>query len=220
MAENYSDEELNDRMRRLSIEDEDFLRWFWDGGNGNELIEKLNTYAQNENKSDRIRREKERPTIYVIVLNYGEEPFKHDDVQWKLCKVGFTHCSIQKGSGNRMEQVKKQIILKYGSDKSEQDKKKIKPSVLCVLPIAAVDTTPFNETEKRVRDKIGTPIHKDKAKEQKLPVPTEWVLTTQEHIDDVKAKIKEIKETAGELIASLQNLNPPEVPDEYKNEWC
>ena len=67
-------------------------------------------------------------------------------------------------------------------------------ATLFALRIGSVDTTPFHETENRIRRKVGTPIKTAKAKELNLPVPTEWVLTTQEHIDKIKAAIKEMKD--------------------------
>ena len=67
-------------------------------------------------------------------------------------------------------------------------------ATLFALRIGSVDTTPFHETENRIRRKVGTPIKTAKAKELNLPVPTEWVLTTQEHIDKIKKAIEEMKE--------------------------
>ena len=66
-------------------------------------------------------------------------------------------------------------------------------ATLFALRIGSVDTTPFHETEDRIRKKVGTPIKTAKAKELNLPVPTEWVLTTQEHIEKIKAAIEKVK---------------------------
>ena len=61
-------------------------------------------------------------------------------------------------------------------------------SVLFVLPIGAVDTSKFSDTEKRIRTNVGWPVRKDVAKELSLPCSTEWVLTTQKHIDSITTK--------------------------------
>lgn len=167
---------------------EEFVKWFWSGNNGNDLIGELNCKPG----TDCIRREKERPTIYGIVLNHDLFPGKEGDVQWKLCKVGFTHVSTDTGSNNRMEQLKEKIKKTYKG-----------AGVLFVLPIGAVDTTKFSETEKRIRNKVGWPVHKDVAKKLKLPCSTEWVLTTQTHIDLIKEKKEDLK---AEGIADLIDL--------------
>ena len=160
-----------------------FPQWFWSGTNGNDLIRELNKYALKEKKGeDRIRREKDYPCVYGIVVNNF---LNKEDGKWKLVKVGFTHKSIAKDSNNRMEQLTKQIG-------SELESTAI---ILFALRIGSVDTTPFRDTENRIRNKVGKPIKKEKAKEYKLPVPTEWVLTTDEHIDKITTEIGEIKQS-------------------------
>lgn len=166
---------------------EEFVKWFWFGVNGNELIKELN--CSNVYGNDFIRREIERPTIYGIVLNDGSFPLKEGGVQWRLCKVGFTHVSTAPGTQNRMEQVQAQIKGKYESRKG----RKVGGSVLFVLPIGAVDVTTFSDTEKRIRNAVGWPIHKNLAKKLKLPCSTEWVLTTQQFINKIKGEIKRLK---------------------------
>ena len=88
-------------------------------------------------------------------------------------------------------------------------------ATLFALRIGSVDTTPFHETEKRIRQKIGTPITKEKAKELKLPVPTEWVLTTQKHINEIKAAIEKIKKFTEEEDKKLKKgeVDITAVPD-------
>ena len=147
---------------------EDFVEWFWSGRNGNELIKELNN--SEFHGDDYIRREKERPTVYCIVLNDGTFPGKDGNVEWKLCNVGFTHVNTAPGTGNRMEQVKAEVERKYYSKRGER---KASVAVLFRLPIGAVDTTTFSDTEKRIRNAVGIPLHKDVAKKLNLPCSTE-----------------------------------------------
>lgn len=192
---------------RTTLESKDdpnaFPQWFWSGTNGNDLIRELNKYALKEKKGeDRIRREKDYPCVYGIAVNN----FLKGDQNWKLVKVGFTHKSIAKDSNNRMEQLTKQI-------KSEL---KLTAVILFALRIGSVDTTPFHETETRIRNKVGKPIKEGKAKEFKLPVPTEWVLTTDEHIKKIKKAIDKIKkmeiDAAPDLIDAFKNIDSPTLP--------
>ena len=114
---------LSDLMAKLNItmEPDVFLKWFWEGTNGNELIRELNSYAQKNELDDRIRREKYCPNVYAIVLNnfsIGR------DEEWKLVKVGFTHKSIKRNSNNRMEQLQKII--------DSEAKQRLKSSGNCI----------------------------------------------------------------------------------------
>ena len=141
---------------------EEFVEWFWSGTNGNELIKELN--SSESHGDDYIRREKERPTIYGIVLNDGSFPGKVGKVQWKLCNVGFTHVNTATGTKNRMEQVKVEIEGKYDSKRKDRKPAAATASVLFVLPIGAVDVTTFSDTEKRIRNAVGWPIQTALAK--------------------------------------------------------
>lgn len=166
---------------------EEFVKWFWSGANGNELIKELNHVSGKARGGDYIRREKERPMIYGIVLNDDPFPSKVGDVQWKLCKVGFTHVNTATGSKNRMEQVQAQIKSKY---ELKTKGRKAETGTVFVLAIGAVDVTTFSDTEKRIRNAVGWPIRKDVVKNLQLPCSTEWVLTTQEFIKEIKKQIK------------------------------
>lgn len=160
-----------------------FYKWFWTGTNGNELIEDLNSHCRDQKgylNPDRIRRERDPPVIYCIVINDDGIAGPH----WKLCKVGYTRLPTGEKTNNRMEQVMKEIEEVYG-----------KAAVIFKLPIRAIDTTPHFETEGKVRGHVGFKIHKEVAKELKLPVPTEWVLTTQKYIDKLRKVIKEVHDT-------------------------
>lgn len=173
----------------LDINWDDFCDWFWIGSNGNDLIKKLNA------------RKKGRPVVYCIVLNDGQFPGKSKDktktgatreVQWKLCKVGFTHVDTTKETSNRMEDVMRKI--RCSNVKYETKREGRKASVLFKLSIGAVDTTPYLETENRIREAIGWPIDKKLAKEFGLPCSTEWVLTTQAFIYGMIEALKAMKE--------------------------
>lgn len=201
-----------------------FQKWFWDGTNGNELIKELNKYAETKNIDDRIRREKERPAVYAVVVNNFLEK------ELRLVKVGFTHKSIKKTkddpkktekvSKNRMEQLVEQIDIVV-----TKSNPKAKASTLFALPIGCIDTTSFSRTEERIRKKVGIPVKKEKARKESLPVPTEWVLTTQQRIKEIKDKIKSVcqesQEDAKDVIDVFKDFNKAsqnvEIPDNYKD---
>lgn len=181
---------------------EEFMKWFWSGKNGNELIKELN--CSTFRREGYIRREKERPTIYGIVLNDGYFPGREGNVQWKLCKVGFTHVSTVKGTLNRMEQVQAEIKRKY---ETKRKGRTAEAAVLFVLPIGAVDVTTFSDTEKRIRNAVGRPILPYVAKKLGLPCSTEWVLTTQQFIDEINKNKNDLKaKGSADLIDLFKNL--------------
>ena len=172
----------------------DFPEWFWTNSNGNNLIRVLNFYAlEKKIGDDRIRREKEYPCVYALALNNFS---KTEGSDWKLVKVGFTHKSTKKDSNNRMEQLTKEIESKLNPGETASNPP-VTVATLFALRIGSVDTTPFHETENRIRRKVGTPIKKEKAKELNLPVPTEWVLTPQSHINKMKVAIEKMKKFTG-----------------------
>ena len=192
---------------------DEFLEWFWKGQNGNDLIKELNQTGN----TDRIRREKFRPHIYGIVLKDGVFPFKEQGQQWKLCKVGFTHKDTTTGTENRMEQLQRKIESKY----EKKNKHRPTAAILFVLAIGAVDTREYNETEKRIREKVGRPVAKDVAKRYGLECSTEWVLTTQSHIDRVKDMIERYTGN-GDKIDIFKDLSKHDVPKpskRYQDEW-
>ena len=162
-----------------------FCEWFWDSTNGNELIDALNT-NKSQSKGSKIRRQhKWWPYIYCIVLNDNTNPGRsrsdaRDAPQWKYCKVGKTEQDTTTGKHNRMETVMDEI----------RKKKRRKQSVIFVLPVCASDSRKNNEIEQGVREHIGWKVNKDLAKKNNLPFPTEWVITTQEHIYGLKNQIE------------------------------
>lgn len=200
---------LSDALKALKLDD-DFSKSFWDGTNGNDLIKQLNKYAHDKGLPDRIRREKHSPVVYAIVVNNFPSELK----DWKLVKVGFTHQSIKKGDNNRMEQLKRQLE----SEIKESDQK-ASAAILFALPIGCVDTTSFYDTEARIREKVGKLVKKEKAKELNLPTPTEWVLTTQQHIDDIiKLKTEAYKDNSKDAIDIFKDIKAPTnaIPEEYR----
>lgn len=208
------DDILSDMMATLNLpkKSANFPEWFWTKSNGNNLIRVLNFYAlEKKIGDDRIRREKEYPCVYALALNNFPMPEGRD---WKLVKVGFTHKSTKKDSNNRMEQLTREIEsnLNQGATASNPP---VTVATLFALRIGSVDTTPFHETEKRIRRKVGTPIKKERAKELNLPVPTEWVLTTQSHIEKMKDAINEVKKSTTEEDEKLKKgeVDITAVPD-------
>ena len=204
-----------------TTEDEFVNAWFWEGQNGNNLVKRLN---QVSGVTDRIRREKFAPHIYGIVLNDDQFPFRDDeDVQWKLCKIGFTHKDTTPGENNRMKQLVREIQSKY----TKTNKREATAEILFVVQIGAVDSTPYNLTEERIRKKVGKPVHKEVAKKYGLVCSTEWVLTTQDYIDRImgmkKKKNDSIKEKReGDLIDIFKDLKENAVPNpskSYEDEW-
>ena len=169
--------------RILSEDEEDFCRWFWTGTNGNGLIDALNS-NNTESDGSTIRRQHEGWShIYCLVHNDAAVPGKgthgENRVQWKYCKVGMTQADTTTGSGNRMETVQKEIERKTGK----------KPPILFVLRAKATDSRKDIDIEKSVREKFGWPVHKDLARRTGLPFITEWVMTTQDHIDEIRRAI-------------------------------
>lgn len=248
---------LSDVTVALETKPDDFPKLFWNGTKGNDLIKKLNDYAERQRLSDRIRREKHCPNIYAIVLNNFPLP---GDGLWKLVKVGFTHQPVKRGRKNRMELLKRKIEKKLNELESEESeseeseseeseseeseseeseeselhedsnygatasksKETVTASVLFTLRIGSVDTSSYHKTEARIREKVGTPIKKGKAKECNLPVPTEWVLTTQSHINKMKEKLKARKVkglTSGEAIDIFKHITPPTIPRDTFPGW-
>ena len=216
------DDILSDMMTTLNLpgKSANFPEWFWEKSNGNNLIRVLNFYALKKNIDDRIRREKEYPCVYALALNNFPMPVGSD---WKLVKVGFTHKSTKKDSNNRMEQLTREIEsnLNQGATASNPP---VTVATLFALRIGSVDTTPFHETEDRIRQKVGTPITKEKAKELKLPVPTEWVLTTQKHINKIKEAIEEMKEFTKKEDKKLKKgkvdiTAVPDLIDVFLSKW-
>lgn len=208
------DDILSDMMATLNLpkKSANFPEWFWTKSNGNNLIRVLNFYAlEKKIGDDRIRREKEYPCVYALALNNFPMPEGRD---WKLVKVGFTHKSTKKDSNNRMEQLTREIEsnLNQGATASNPP---VTVATLFALRIGSVDTTPFHDTENRIRRKVGTPITKERAKELNLPVPTEWVLTTQSHIEKMKDAINEVKKSTTEEDEKLKKgeVDITAVPD-------
>lgn len=180
------------------------IRWFWERSNGNDFIKQLNAYARRKNWPDRIRRERYSPHVYGIVLN----AFPNVASKWKLVKVGLTQRSIQKGSNNRMEQLERQLKLRG-----------FNPSTLFVLPIGSVDTSLSIDVEGRIRKKVGKVLKKRKAIDFKLPITTEWVVTTQKHIDEILKKMEDKKrECSEDVIDAFKDIHAPiRLPRECRN---
>eukprot|EP00040_Diaphanoeca_grandis_P005234 m.31924 g.31924 ORF g.31924 m.31924 type:complete len:282 (-) comp16552_c0_seq1:187-1032(-) len=174
-----------------------FLKWFkathkdQTTTNGNMLIKYLNkagVFPVKGANPERLRRELNCPTIYCIQLDCADGDVVKTKcsgpwpAEWVLCKVGFTHGGPITSNGDdskktRMDTVASQIERSGGQRKSTQ---------IFALIIGAIDTTPFAETEKRIREKVGLPINGKVAKSLDLPNHTEWVLTHNNRLDLVR----------------------------------
>ena len=163
-----------------------FLRWFWSRGNGNDFIKFLNTH-EHPRHNDKLRREAFSPFVYGTVF---KGTIYHDaDVdfqrKFKMMKIGFTQGTL------------KQIKQRFKVDRDENF------SLIFFLSKSAIDTSRHNEFEERIRKKVGMPVNKEYARSLELKEPTEWVLTTQHYIDDLKRYINAKLEQEGSVDASI-----------------
>ena len=162
-----------------------FCKWFWYRANGNKLIDRLNAVSLHSTSDShhRVRREVFSPTVYAVVIN---KPLCEKDLgnQWRLCKVGFTHVSTVPDSNTRIGDVIKKTEVNGHCD--------VKP--LFSLPISFVDTSDIYEVEERIRGDLGYPLDKDLAKYLKLPVKTEWVLSSQGFLTKIRQHIDRMKD--------------------------
>ena len=166
---------------------ERFKNWFWSGQNGNTLIEHLNS---DKGRQEIVRREKNSPYAYGIVLNvnwFGG--------QFRLVKIGFTQQSTSSDCENRMTQVSREI-------ESHGQHLQGKTAVLFVIMKNPVDTSTHSEFEKNFRKRWGMPVSNDLTQRHNLPFHTEWVLTTQGFIAHM-LKVIEAATQRGRIDASI-----------------
>ena len=202
------------KSKYSDLQTNDFAKWFWDGSNGNELVKYLNCYARQSGLSDLIRREKNPPVVYAIVVNNFPFP---KGVDLKLVNVGLTQKDAKPDSNNRMEKLEKDI-----ESAIKKKEKKARASTLFAFPVASVDTTSLHQTGDRIRKKFGYPVKQEKADSLKLLVPTKWVLTTQDRIERI-VRLKEQfyeSESFDDVIDIFKDLSLEpsfELPDQYKH---
>ena len=166
---------------------EEFKNWFWYGQNGNTLIKHLNS---DKGKPEIVRREKNSPYAYGIVLNVN---FFGD--QFKFVKIGFTQQGTSSDCENRMTQVCREIE-RHGPHLQG------KTSVLFVIMKNPVDTSTHSEFETNFRKRWGMPVSNEFAQHYNLPFHTEWVLTTQSFILHM-VKVIEAASQGGRIDASI-----------------
>lgn len=152
--------------------------------------------------------------MYAIVVNNFPLAGEQQNDQVKLAKVGFTHVSIEKDTNNRMEQLKKQIETALASA-SDAKAPKPKASILFAWRIRALDTRSFHDIEDDIRRKVGIPAKQANVKDLNLPAPTEWVVTTQKHIN-VIIKLKESKQWE-EIFDIFDGIEAPAIPEKYQD---
>ncbi|KAL3891645.1 hypothetical protein ACJMK2_003897 [Sinanodonta woodiana] len=168
---------------------EDFCKWFWTGKNSNNLIELLN--MSEYRSTDYVRKERFRPFIYGVVLNY------EFDTNWRFMKIGFTMSETTKRN-SRMTKVERKIDKIYGEGMAK---------TIFVLAIDPVDTRSCKEVEVYVRKQIGYRINRDLAKTLSFPFKTEWVMTTQAFIDKIRKKIDVAKRARNANTSVFNGLN-------------
>ena len=191
--------------------DEEFLKWFWEGENANELIIFLN---RRDGHQDKLRREKDPPFVYGLIRNddiYNGQNSRVAEFnkKFKLMKIGLTQSNTESNVNNKMEE----IIKRHKHNNGEE------LGFIFVLMKSAVDTTSHNEFVKRVRENIGMPRNGEAAKILKLPVATEWVLTTQGYVRKLKNHIeaKSKKKSIDSSILKTSNLEKFKLTSENCN---
>ena len=85
--------------------DEEFLKWFWEGENANELIIFLN---RRDGHQDKLRREKDPPFVYGLIRNddiYNGQNSRVAEFnkKFKLMKIGLTQSNTESNVNNKME---------------------------------------------------------------------------------------------------------------------
>lgn len=189
------------------MNEKNFIDWFFTGDNSKNLIAALNnvSFKRYKLQGPFVRLEKSPAHIYGVVIN---EDGQHKHPFWKelyrlglkLVKIGFTQQETIKGTGNRMEIIQKQI-------KSELS---IESSPIFCLMIDFTTTASFAEVEEDIRSKVGIKLDKEFAKWLKLPMPTEWVLTSQEMISSLTKRIEEKKKqcSSNKTIYTTKDMEP------------
>ena len=100
-------------------------------------------------------------------------------------KIGFTQYTL------------KQIKKRFKVDRDENI------ALVFFLAKSATDTTRHHDFEERIRKKAGMPVKKHHARSLRLKEPTEWVLTTQNYINELEMYINRKKEQEGSVDASI-----------------
>ncbi|KAJ8046586.1 hypothetical protein HOLleu_05307 [Holothuria leucospilota] len=143
------------------------------------------SFKKNQLEGPFVRLEKSPAQIYGLVINeYGQHqhPFWKElyRLGLKLVKIGFTQQETIKGSENRMEIIQKRIKRELRFESFP---------IFCVI-IDFTTTASFREVEEDIRSKVGIKLDTKFAKWLKLPIPTEWVLTSQEMISSLTKRIE------------------------------
>ena len=124
--------------------------------------------------------------------------------KFKMMKIGFTQGTL------------KQIKQRFKIDRDEN------LSLIFFLNKSAIDTTHHHDFEERIRKKVGLPVNKEYARSLGLKEPTEWVLATQNYIDELKryinAKIKKEGSVGASILKSCYFKNF-EISTEDRNTY-
>lgn len=184
--------------------------WFWNENKtaiskkGKNLIRELNSAALG-NKG--VRYEEQRPHIYAVKVKRMKLVIETSAGTQKmtLVKVGYTHTDTSTyNNDTRINTLMKDI--KKTIKKSWNIEADCVP--IFVLPIDALDTRQFTDIEAEVRSRVGINVPKNIGKTLRVPVPTEWVVTTKAFITVIRSNIKRLKELK-EAARSETKVQPP-----------
>lgn len=114
-----------------------------------------------------------------------------------LAKVGFSKSRKYDRAETVRKRVRKEMIHNYDLSDNFQPCSEVPLKFM----FDASETQKNCEVEKSIRKRIGFPLNKDKAKSLGLPIHTEWVLTTPEHIDKVMSTIEDCRRN-GKVIST------------------
>ena len=185
-----------EELKKMKNEEE-FVAWFWQRKgaitNGGQLIRSVNAGAFGTN---RVRHEVYGPMIYAVKMNgLGIAVDPNESTGTKtgiLMKVGYSHTNTsQTHDASRintlMKDIKRDMKKKWGVE--------VKCAPAFVLSIDVLDTRYFSKIESEVRSRAGMVVPINVAKALQLPVHTEWVLTTNFFIAQIRKRIRELQGT-------------------------
>lgn len=202
-----------------------------------ELLQKLAVVKPGPGRTLRLYERGEAPCVYLIGVNKfaGSTSVIKGDTKafWKLVKVGRTAAdttqTISKETSetptqtagkklNRMEIVRYEV-LKWCTGKKKKDLVKEDMKMAGIMFVLSIDHKSDDEMEEQVRKAFGLQIDKKLGKKLRLPVHTEWVLTSQPHIRNIRSEIERKKAAKEEITCDLilrNRFEDPKIPDDGK----
>jgi len=135
---------------------------------------------------------------YIYAIQIKQIHYKNNRTKWFCVKVGFTHTT---NNSHRPLAVQKAVMKKFleaGFVIALED-----IEVFFCVPISSIDPNLTIEVEAKLRLKVGISIPAGDAKDvHKLPVHTEWVYTSEGHINRLK------------IICEKESVDTSDFPDE------